>query len=100
MQDQVIAALCQPHTGQLERWTLAQIVQIVSIRIAAGDGEDTSTQDVRYGLIDLHRVAVVGDHGGRCADEVKALVHAREQQDAAIGTDLSGFKAGGDVLLA
>jgi len=59
---QVVAALRQPSTGQLESRVAAQIIQVIGIGVAAGNSEDTATQDVRHCVGDLRRVAMVG-HG-------------------------------------
>ena len=48
---------------------------------------------------DLRRIAVVGDQRSQRVDQAKALVDACEQQDAAIRTDVSGIKGGGDFFL-
>ena len=42
LRGQIVAALRQPPTGQLKRRIVAQIVEIVGIRIAAGNGEDAA----------------------------------------------------------
>ncbi|WP_428486583.1 hypothetical protein [Rhodopila sp.] len=49
---------------------------------------------------DLRRIAVVGDERGRGLDQAKAFVGACQQQNAAITTDPTGIKGGGDLLLA
>ena len=49
---------------------------------------------------DQGRVAVIGNKRGQGVDQAEALVHARQQQNAAIGADLAGIEGGGDFLLA
>ena len=42
---------------------------------------------------DQGRIAVVRDERGQGIDQAKAFVRTGQQQDAAVGTDLTGIKA-------
>jgi hypothetical protein len=44
--------------------------------------------------------AVVRDQRGKRIDQAKAFVGTSQQQDAAVGTDLTGIEGGSDLLLA
>jgi hypothetical protein len=48
---------------------------------------------------DQVRIAVVGDECCKGVDQAKALVGTRQQQDAAVGTDLARIEGGGDFFL-
>ena len=79
---------------------MAQIVEIVAIGIATCDGEDTLAQNVGHRMGDLGRIASVGDQSGQRVDQAKTLVGGGQQENAAVGTDLSPIERGGDLLLA
>src|SRR5580765_2579712 len=53
---------------------MAQIVEIVAIGVAACDGENASTQDIRHRMRDLGRVTSVRDQPGQRVDQAKTLV--------------------------
>jgi hypothetical protein len=73
---EIITALRQPTAGQLEGSVAAQIIEVIGIRIAAGDGEDAGAQDVFQQVRDTRRLAVIGDHRGQCRTETKPSVGA------------------------
>ena len=100
MRSQIDTAFREPPTGHLERRVAAQIVQIVAIWIATRDGEDASAQNVRHGMGDLRRIAIVGDQCRQRVDQAKALVGARQQKNPSVGTDLAAIESSGDLLLA
>jgi len=97
---QVIAALGQTPAGQFEGRVLAQIVQIVGVGVAAGDGEHATTQDIGHGVGDLCRIAVIGNDRGKCVDQAKPPVGTGQQQNAAVRTDQAAIERGSDFLLA
>jgi hypothetical protein len=97
---QIAAAVGQAVAGQLEGGIGTQMVEIVGIFVAAGDGEDARAQDV---------IDAVGHQGGvaRVRDQLRQLrrdpqlpLHQAEQQDAAIGSDASAVEGGGQLLAA
>jgi hypothetical protein len=97
---QVIAALGQTAAGQLEGGVAAQIVEVVGIGVATGNGEDAAAQDIRHRVGDQGRMAMVGNDRGQGVDQAKPLVGPGQQQNAAVGTDPPAVKCGGHLLLA
>jgi len=65
--------------------------------VAYGSASIVPGENWRTGI---PQVAVVRDQRGQRIDQAKAFVGTRQQQDAAIGTDLAGIEGGGDLLLA
>jgi hypothetical protein len=100
LRGQVITALRQAPAGQLECRVFAQIVQIIGIRIAAGDREDPRAQNVAQHVGDLVRITVVGDDRRKRIDQSDLLVGASQQQHTAVGTDPASVKSGRNLLLA
>src|SRR5271169_2730950 len=72
----MVATLWQAPTGEFEGRVPAQIIQIISIRVAAGNCEDPSTQNVCHCVRDQIWVAVVRDDRGQRIDQTKPLVGA------------------------
>src|ERR1017187_9618635 len=79
---------------------MAQIVEIVAIGVAACDGEDASTQNIRHRMGDLGWIASVRDQPRQRVDQAKTLVGGGQKENAAVGTDLSPIERGGNLLLA
>ena len=71
---EVVSTFWQSSTGQFESGVLAQIIQIIGIRVAASDGEDPGTQDVRHRMCAQVGVAMVGDDRSQCVDQAKSSV--------------------------
>jgi hypothetical protein len=97
---QILATLRQPSAGQLERRVLPEIIHVVSIGVAAGNGEDTATQNVGHCVGDQGLVTMVGNNRGQHVDQAKPLVGTGQQQNAALGTDQPTIESSGDLLLA
>jgi hypothetical protein len=93
-------ALRQSSAGQLEARVLAQMVEVVGIRIAAGNREDTRTQDVGDLMDDVRRAAVVRDQPGQRIHQAQPPVGAGQQQHAAIRTEPTAIEGGRDLLAA
>jgi len=74
LRGQVVSAFWQSPTGQFESRVLAQIIQIVGIRVAASNGEDPGAQSVCHRMCDQVGVAMVGDDCGQCVDQAKSPV--------------------------
>jgi hypothetical protein len=100
LRGQVITALRQAPAGQFECRVRAQIVQIISIRIAAGNRKDARTQDVAQRVGDLVRITVVGDDRRKRIDQANLLVGACHQQHAAVGTDPASVESSRNLPLA
>jgi len=96
---QVTAAVRQAVAGQLEGGIGAQMVEIVGIFVAAGDGEDARAQDVIDAVGHQGGVARIRDQPRQLRCDPQAPLHRAEQQDAAIRSDAPAVE-GGDQLLA
>ena len=69
---QIGPAVGQPPAGQLESRVAAQPVEVVSILIAAGNGEDARAQDVGQEMSDPVLIAPVPELPGRAARRCRA----------------------------
>lgn len=96
----MVSGFRQAATGHFERGVPAQVVQIVGIGVAAGDGQDAGTQDIRHRMGDPQRVAMVGHQGGQRLHQADPLVETRKQQNTTIRTDHAAIKGRGDFLAA
>jgi hypothetical protein len=76
------------------------MVEIVSVFVAAGDGEDAGAQDVIDAVGDEGRVARVRDQPRQRRRDPQLPLHQTEQQDAAIGSDAPAVEGGGQLLVA
>jgi hypothetical protein len=74
---QIAAAVGQATAGQLEAGIAAQVIEIVAVLIAAGDGEDAGTQNVGEAVPDAGRIARVGDQGGQLVGDTAAALTPR-----------------------
>ena len=72
---QIISAFWQSSTGKFEGGVLTQIIQIISIRVAASDGEHPGAQNICHRMCDQVGVAMVGDDRGQCVDQAKLPVN-------------------------
>jgi hypothetical protein len=75
------------------------MVEVVSVFVAAGDGENARAQDVVDAVGHQGGVARVRDQLRQPRREPQLPLHRAEQQDAAIGGDAPTVE-GGDQLLA
>jgi hypothetical protein len=95
---QIGPAVGQPPAGQLESRVAAQPVEVVSILIAAGNGEDARAQDVGHEMGDPVLIAPVRDYLGEPLGDAEPTLRLGEQHDAAIRRDPSAIKGGSDLL--
>ncbi len=79
---------------------MPQLIQVVGVRVAAGDGEDAGARNIRDGVGDQGGGAVIGNDRGQPVDQAKPLVGTRQQQTATTGTDLAPIERGSDLFLA
>jgi hypothetical protein len=100
LRDQGIAAFRQTAARHLEGWVLAQIVQVVAIRVAAGNRKDAGAQNIRHRMRDQSRIAVIGHESGQDIDQSKLPVDAGQKQHAAVRTDQAAVERGRDPFLA
>ncbi len=97
---QIVTGLRQASAGQFEGRVATQVVQIVGIGIATGDCKDAGAQNIRHGMSDQRRVAMVCHERGQRVDQTEPAVGTGQQQNAAVRTDLSAIERGGDFFLA
>ena len=95
---QIGPAVGQPPAGQLESRVAAQPVEVVSILIAAGNGEDARAQDVGQEMSDLVLIAPVRNYLGEPLGDAEPTLRLGEQHDAAIRRRVA--RPGGDTLRA
>jgi len=97
---QISPAFGKSAAGELEGGVVAQVVEVVTIRIAAGNGEDARTQDGGHIVRDMRRAAVVWDQSRQRIHQAQPPVGAGQQHHAAIGTQPAAIEGGGDLLAA
>ena len=76
----------------------AQVVEIVSVLVAAGDGEHAGAQDVGDAVGHKIRIARVGDQRGELVGDPQTPLGGGQQHHAAIGGEPSAIERGGDFL--
>ena len=57
-------AVRQAAAGELETWISAQMIEVVSVFVAASDGKDAGAQDVFDAVRYEQRIARIGDQPG------------------------------------
>jgi hypothetical protein len=97
-EQQIGPAVGQPPARELESRVAAQPVEIVGVLIAAGNGEDAGAKDIGQQMGDAILIAPVGNHLGKPIGDVEPTLRLGEQHDAAIRSDPSAIKGGGDLL--
>jgi hypothetical protein len=96
---QIAAAVRQAVAGQLEGGIGAQMVEVVGVFVAAGNGEDARAQDVIDAVGHQGGVTRVRNQPPQLRRNPQAPLHRAEQQDTAIGGNAPAVE-GGDQLLA
>ena len=76
----------------------AQVVEVIGVLVAAGDGQDARAQDVRQRVDDTGGVAGVSDLGRELLRQAEAAFGQREQHDAAIRGEPAAIKGCGEFL--
>ena len=95
---QVGTALGQAPAGELERGVGAQTVEIVGVRVAAGDGEDAREQDLGQRVNHPRRVTAIGDHGGELPGDPHPSRRRGEQHHATVRRQAPAVERGGELL--
>jgi hypothetical protein len=90
----------QPPIGQFECRVRPQIIQVIAIRIPAGDREYARTQNVAQRVGDLVRITVVGNDRRKCIDQAGLFVGTGQQKHAAVGTDPASVESRRNLPLA
>ena len=95
---EIITAVRQAPAGKLEPWVSAQMIEVVSVFVAASDGKDAGAQDVVDAVRHEQRIARIGDQSREPIRDPQLPLHRAEQHDAAIGCDASTIEGGGQLL--
>jgi hypothetical protein len=96
---QIAARLRQPPAGQLEGRVEAQPIEVVTILVAAGDGEHPRPYHLRVRLIDTLGVAPVDEASGETIGEPEPRLDLAQQQNAAIRRQPPAVETGDDFLV-
>ena len=75
----------------------AEVVVVVEVLVAQGQGVDPLGEEVLDGVLDEVGVAVVGEAGGELADDPGESLGLAEQQGAAVGGDVAAVEVGEDL---
>ena len=97
---QITAAVRQAAAGELEAGVGAQMIEVVGILVAAGDGEHAGAQDIGDAVRHEQRIARVGDQARQPVRDPQAALGGGQQHDAAIGGDATTVEGRGDFLAA
>jgi len=97
---QIVSRIGQSPAGKLEGGILAQMVEVVSILVAAGDGENASAKDAPERMGDQQWIARIGDDGGELVRHSQPALGLPQQHHARIRGDAPAIKSGGDLLAA
>ena len=90
----------QPPAGKLERWILAQMIEVVRVLIAAGDGENARAKDAVQRMGDQQWIARIGDNGGEFVRQSQPALGLPQQHHAGVRGNASAVECGGDLLAA
>jgi hypothetical protein len=97
---QIMAAVWQATAGEFEPGVCAEVIEVVGVLVAAGDGEHAGTQDVGDAMRHEQRIARVHDQPSKSIGDPYATLGGCQQQDAAIGGDAAAIERRGDFLAA
>ena len=95
-----MAAVRQAPTGQLEAGIGTQMIEIVGILIAAGDGQHASAQNIGDTVRDQLWIAPIGDQPSETIRDPKPPLRRAQQHHPAIRGQATPIKAGRDFLAA
>jgi hypothetical protein len=76
------------------------MVEVVSVLIAAGDGQHAGAQNVSDAMCHQPRIAWVGDQRRECLRDPDAALGGGQQHDAAVGGQTPAIECGGQLLAA
>jgi len=77
----------RPETGHLEGWVTTQIVELVTIRVAACDGKDAAARGIGHRMGNLSGGAAIGDQPDEGVGQAKMLAGGGEQKHTTVRTD-------------
>ena len=81
---------------RLEGGITTQIIEVIGICVAAGDGEDA--QDVGKRVNNPRRVAPIGGLRGQACRDPEVPLRQRQQHHPAVRTEPATIEGGGDLL--
>jgi hypothetical protein len=84
LRTKIAARIGQPPAGQLEHRIGAQKIQIVSVLVAARNGEDAGADHVRERAGDPRGIATIQKAARQSFGDAKASLRHRQQHDAAV----------------
>ena len=97
---QITAAVRQAAAGKLEAGIGAQMIEIVGVLVAAGDGEHAGTQDVGDAVGHEQWIARIGDQPREPVGNPQPTLGRSQQHDAAVGGDAAAIERRRDFLAA
>ena len=96
----MIAGIRQAPTGQLEAGIATQMIKVVGILLAAGNGQYARSQDVGHAVRGQQRITPIGNQSRQTIrDPQSPLCHA-QQHYPAIGGEPTAIKTSRDLLAA
>jgi hypothetical protein len=95
---EILAAVGQAPTGQLERRVATQTIEIVGVLVAAGDGQHPRPQDRGHRVGDKSRIAPVGEQSSDPIDDADPAVGQGQQRHPAIGGDAPAVEGRAHLL--
>ena len=95
-----MAAVGQASAGELEVGVGAEMVEVVGILVAAGDGEHAGTQDVGDAVRHEQGIAVIGNQPCQPVSDSQAALGGGQQHDAAVRGDPATVKGGSNLFAA
>ena len=84
--------------GKLEGGIAAQPVEVIAIRVAAGDRQHAPFQYVLNCVRNMRPIAPVGDQSSESLGESPPTLGKREQHDAAVGGETTAIEGSCDFL--
>ena len=100
LRTQVGSRIGQSPAGKLEGWILAQMIEVVRILVAAGDGENASAKDTAQRMGDQQGIARISDDGGEFVRHSEPPFGLPQQHHARIRRDAPAVESGGNLLAA
>ncbi len=97
---QVASAVGQAPAGELEARVGAQVVEVVGVLVATGDGEHAGSQDVGDAVGHQRRVARIGDQPGQAPGHAQAALGGGQKHDAAVRRHAAAIEGSGELLAA
>ncbi len=95
---QIITGIGQPPAGQFEAGIGAQLIEIVGILIAAGDGEHARAQEVDHTVRHQQRIARIGDQPRQPMGNPDTSFGSSQKHHAAIRGETTAIERRGEFL--